>query len=164
MKYPGQGTIPPLSVGEHKKMKPKNTRQPHPIFGNRLKVGLLLSTAALVSIAWPLLSHADSPLVQGVKPLPLMQQHKGRQLFSQNCSQCHGALADGVDGKGPPLVHPIYRTAHHADISFYRAAERGVRAHHWPFGDMPSQPQLQVEQVTQIIAYLRDLQSINGIK
>lgn len=103
------------------------------------------------------------PIVTGVAALPAGQHASGRQLFADNCAVCHGALADGEDGAGPPLMHPIYRPDHHSDLSFYRAAERGVRAHHWPFGDMPPQPQLQRQQVAQIIDYLRALQQHNKL-
>jgi mono/diheme cytochrome c family protein len=39
----------------------------------------------------------------------------------------------------------------------------GVRQHHWPFGDMPAQPQVTDEQLAQIIRYVRELQAANGI-
>lgn len=103
------------------------------------------------------------PIVADVKPLPIMEQSAGRMLFEENCASCHGKLADGNDGKGPPLVHPYYRQNHHSDVAFYRAAEQGVQAHHWPFGNMPAQQQVSRDEVTKIIAYLRRLQNLNGI-
>ena len=43
------------------------------------------------------------------------------------------------------------------------AAERGVRAHHWQFGDMPPRPEVEHEEVLGIIAYIRFLQQQVGI-
>ena len=106
---------------------------------------------------------ANQPIVQGVKPLPVMQQAKGQKLFAANCATCHGKIADGKAGLGPPLVHQYYEPNHHADAAFYRAAELGVRAHHWPFGDMPKQPQVSRDDMWEIIGFLRALQQLNGI-
>lgn len=102
-------------------------------------------------------------IVTDVEPLSMMEQSKGRLLFENNCAQCHGKLADGLADLGPPLIHPYYRPDHHADVAFFRAAEQGVRAHHWPFGNMPAQPQVSRDDMTNIIAYLRRLQIKNGI-
>jgi len=87
---------------------------------------------------------------------------KGETLFNQNCARCHGAGGQGTS-QGPPLVHKIYEPNHHADVAFYRAAEMGVRAHHWDFGDMPTVPGVTKEDLTEIIAYIRWLQKQAGI-
>ena len=86
----------------------------------------------------------------------------GQKLFEKNCMACHGKNATG-SRQGPPLVHRIYRPAHHADRSFYRAARRGVRAHHWPFGNMPPITTVTPDDVRKIITYIRELQQANGI-
>ena len=39
----------------------------------------------------------------------------------------------------------------------------GVRAHHWPYGDMPAQPQVTREDVGLIIRFVREVQEANGI-
>jgi len=88
---------------------------------------------------------------------------RGQKLFEENCAVCHGANAAGQQGVAPPLVHIIYEPSHHADASFYRAASQGVRAHHWPFGNMPPVQGVSREEVTAIIAYVRELQRANGI-
>lgn len=127
---------------------------------------VILPMATLGALALSLLSppiSAEQAIVENVKPLAVMQQAKGRKLFETNCASCHGKLADGRVDLGPPLIHPFYRRGHHANIAFYRAAEKGVQAHHWPFGDMPKQPQVSRDEMTEIIAYLRDLQNANGI-
>ena len=64
---------------------------------------------------------------------------------------------------GPPLVHAIYRPAHHADMTFTLAIRRGVAAHHWRFGNMPPQPAVGEEEIGLIVRYVRELQLANGI-
>ena len=88
---------------------------------------------------------------------------QGEALFNANCVACHGKNAGGTQS-GPPLVHKIYEPGHHSDLSFQRAAKLGVRAHHWPFGNMPPVPGVNESDVTQIIAYVRELQRANGIR
>lgn len=87
----------------------------------------------------------------------------GVALFQRNCAECHGREAKGTD-KGPPLVHKIYEPGHHADASFYLAVRRGVRAHHWPFGDMPPVTGVSDEEIGRILAYVRGLQKAAGIE
>jgi mono/diheme cytochrome c family protein len=87
---------------------------------------------------------------------------EGKVEFDANCASCHGENALGTD-KGPPLIHVIYEPGHHGDESFQRAAANGVSQHHWPFGDMPAQPQVTREQVEEIVRYIREVQLANGI-
>jgi mono/diheme cytochrome c family protein len=87
---------------------------------------------------------------------------KGKQAFDANCAQCHGQNASGTD-KGPPLIHDIYNPGHHGDQAFLLAAKRGVRQHHWPYGDMPKQPQVTNAEIAAIVKYVRELQVANGI-
>jgi mono/diheme cytochrome c family protein len=87
---------------------------------------------------------------------------KGKALFNTNCSVCHGIGARGTK-QGPSFLDKIYEPNHHADTAFYRAAEMGVRAHHWTFGDMPKIPGVTRDDLTQIIAYIRWLQQKAGI-
>ena len=87
---------------------------------------------------------------------------EGATLFKMNCQVCHGPNASGSK-LGPPLIHDIYNPGHHSDQAFYLAAATGVRQHHWPYGDMPAQPQVAREDVTKIIRYIRELQEANGI-
>lgn len=86
----------------------------------------------------------------------------GRILFDRTCAACHGQNAAGTD-RGPPLVHDIYNPGHHGDESFVLAARMGVRAHHWPYGDMPAQPGVTEAQARAIARYVRELQAVNGI-
>ncbi|MGI8844386.1 MAG: c-type cytochrome [Gemmatimonadaceae bacterium] len=85
------------------------------------------------------------------------------RAFATNCASCHGEFARGSE-TGPPLVHPFYVPSHHGDAAFRFAVERGVAAHHWRFGDMPPQPQVQETELEEIIAYVRWLQREAGIE
>ena len=88
----------------------------------------------------------------------------GQRAFEATCAACHGTNATGKMGFGPPLVHKIYEPGHHADMSFVMAVQNGVRAHHWPFGDMPAKTGLTQADVGNVIAYVRELQRANGIE
>ncbi|UWQ04934.1 c-type cytochrome [Aliiroseovarius crassostreae] len=87
----------------------------------------------------------------------------GKRAFDAVCVDCHGANAAGQQGVAPPLVHKTYEPGHHADMAFVLAVQRGVKAHHWPFGDMPPVKGLTRADVVNIIAYVRELQQENGI-
>ena len=52
---------------------------------------------------------------------------------------------------------------HHGDMSFVIAAQNGVRAHHWKFGNMPAVKGVTQADVLNIVAYVRALQRENGI-
>ena len=90
------------------------------------------------------------------------REKQGQQLFEEKCAACHGLNASGTDN-GPPLVHIIYEPGHHGDESFILAAERGVRQHHWRFGNMPRQENVSRAQIAVIVSYVRALQRANGI-
>lgn len=79
---------------------------------------------------------------------------EGKVIFKQHCVSCHGEQGRG-SYRGPPLIHGIYRADHHADLAFHLAAGKGVKQHHWKFGDMPPQPHITPEQMAHIIAYVR---------
>lgn len=87
----------------------------------------------------------------------------GKRVFDRACAQCHGEHASGSP-MGPALLDPIYRSGHHADVAFELAVRRGVRAHHWRFGDMPPQSAVTPAEVTQITRYVRELERANGLE
>lgn len=91
------------------------------------------------------------------------QAQIGQRGFEAMCAECHGANAAGRDGVGPPLVHKIYEPGHHADMAFVLAAQNGVRAHHWNFGNMPPVEGVTRADVMAIATYVRELQRANGI-
>jgi mono/diheme cytochrome c family protein len=105
----------------------------------------------------------SEPMVEVTVPQLNAVEATGQALFDNNCATCHGKNAAGQDGVAPPLVHMIYEPGHHADISFQRAAKLGVRAHHWPFGNMPPVESVDEASVSKIISYVRALQRANGI-
>jgi len=86
----------------------------------------------------------------------------GKALFAKNCASCHGRGAKGTD-QGPPFIHKVYEPSHHGDTSFYRAVEKGVRAHHWKFGDMPPIKRITRSETTEIISYIRYIQGKAGV-
>ena len=92
------------------------------------------------------------------------QARQGETYFNAVCASCHGANAAGQDGVAPPLVHRIYEPGHHGDMAFVLAVRNGVRAHHWPFGDMPPVEERMTDgELGAIIAYVRELQRTNRI-
>ncbi|MCB1481929.1 MAG: cytochrome c [Rhodobiaceae bacterium] len=105
---------------------------------------------------------APTASVSVVVPELLGDAQAGKALFDANCAECHGTNASGTNA-GPPLVHKIYEPNHHGDMAFLLAAKQGVRAHHWPFGDMPPVPGVSEQDVGRIVAYVRTLQKANGI-
>ncbi|NSX53327.1 c-type cytochrome [Parasulfitobacter algicola] len=112
----------------------------------------------------PTASNGDTALAEVVLPDTFSENAQvGQLVFDAKCAACHGTNAVGQDGVAPPLVHKIYEPSHHGDESFQRAAAMGVRAHHWPFGDMPPVEGITRGDVTMIIAYIRELQGANGI-
>ena len=87
----------------------------------------------------------------------------GKRGFDAKCAECHGKNGAGKNGEAPPLIHKIYEPSHHGDAAFLRAAENGVRAHHWDFGNMPPVEGVTRADVTYIARYIREVQRANGI-
>jgi mono/diheme cytochrome c family protein len=90
------------------------------------------------------------------------EHQQGEELLQTHCGTCHGLRAEGTE-QGPPLVHRIYEPGHHGDAAFQLAVARGVRAHHWRYGDMPAIPDVSETDVAAITAYVRWLQREAGI-
>ena len=87
----------------------------------------------------------------------------GADLYSAHCAECHGSDLRGTD-KGPSHLSIIYEPSHHADGAFLFAVQRGVRAHHWDFGDMPPIEGLQPEDIEAITAFVREQQRVEGFE
>ncbi len=121
-------------------------------------------TIVAVAFAYMKLSSFEDDNTAGLK-IPKLSEAAltGQKLFNKNCAKCHGENGVGTD-QGPPLIHNIYNPGHHGDSSFYRAVAEGSMQHHWSFGDMPPQTHVEVGEVTKIIAFIREVQSANGIK
>ena len=85
---------------------------------------------------------------------------RGNKLFKKNCGICHGTQLQGSQ-QGPSLLHKTYYPDHHADLAIFWAIKKGVIQHHWKFGNMPPQPQINAEQSADIVAYIRLAQRSN---
>ena len=108
--------------------------------------------------------ETGAPIVDVAVPELTAAEKSGEAAYNRYCAQCHAKNAAGQDGVAPPFVHPIYRPGHHADGAFYLAAMNGVRAHHWPFGDMPPIEGVTNQDIDKIVTYVRALQRANGIE
>lgn len=112
----------------------------------------------------PVAEHRKGAPLAAVRPAALSANAVlGERAFNAKCATCHGERAAGQDGIAPPLVHRFYEPNHHGDEAFHMAVQNGVRAHHWPFGDMAPVEGLTRADVDAIIAYVRALQRENGI-
>lgn len=123
--------------------------------------GVAVGIAVAITI-WFRTQGGEGPAPGIVVPQLSAVAEQGRIAFEATCAECHGVNGVGTEN-GPPLVHKIYEPNHHADLAFLRAVQFGVRAHHWPFGNMPPQPHVSTQQVADIVAYVRELQRANGI-
>lgn len=124
-----------------------------PVLGTVL--GVLLANCAVV--------HAQTIQIPRPSPGLMPNPVAGKSSFEKSCAGCHGADLKGSD-KGPPLLHKIYEPSHHGDAAFQLAVKNGVRAHHWPFGDMAPVPGLSPDEVAHITAYVRAEQRKVGIQ
>jgi len=86
----------------------------------------------------------------------------GKLNYQAFCASCHGKTGGGTD-KGPTFIHKVYHPGHHADGSFFIAAKKGARAHHWKFGDMKPVKDVTDAQLSAIVAYVRAVQQANGL-
>lgn len=141
------------------------------------KLALLFAAAAVAAGGWyvmqpktdqssalPVAPLANGAIVSVSLPAQLSNQEQmGNRAFDAVCAACHGVNAQGKEGVAPPLVHRIYEPNHHSDMAFVLAAQNGVRAHHWKFGDMPPVEGVTKADVLNIVAYVRALQRENGI-
>ena len=109
-------------------------------------------------------ASAATAMVQVTLPTTLTATAQlGQTAFDAKCAACHGLNAAGNVNAAPPLIHKIYEPSHHGDESFQRAVSQGVQAHHWRFGNMARVDGLTRADVTNIIAYIREVQRANGI-
>ncbi len=124
-------------------------------------VAMIVGGLALVTSKY-LGASGDGTSISVTVPTLSAVATSGKTAFDANCATCHGKNASGTD-LGPPLIHDIYNPGHHGDQAFLLAAKRGVRQHHWPYGNMPPQPGVSDAQLAEIVRYVRELQEANGI-
>ena len=123
----------------------------------------LCLTLVLTVIAACRGAERERAVLARLKLPPTPAEHQqGEDLFNANCASCHGESARGTN-QGPPLLHVIYEPSHHSDASFILAARTGVPAHHWTFGNMPPQPQVDSVAMRKITGYVRWAQREVGI-
>lgn len=151
------------------------------------KLGLLIGGALVAGLGvaiWQLVQPAGQPAGSMVHPepaalgdlaqgAPIVEVRVpaqlspdatiGKRAFEAKCAECHGANAAGQNGVAPPLIHRTYEPSHHSDEAFQMAVRTGVRAHHWPFGNMPPVEDLTRADVQYIARYVRAVQRENGI-
>ena len=120
--------------------------------------------AAAVWAMWPRHVHRTQTAGNGgaAGSVASVKGTHGEALFNERCAVCHGRNATG-SAQGPPLVHRIYEPGYHSDLSFLLAVRRGVRSHHWRFGNMAPVPGLSEADVKEIVRYVRALQRAKGI-
>jgi mono/diheme cytochrome c family protein len=128
------------------------------------KYAVMAIVVAGIAIAvWRIAApSSDAGIVKVSVPTLSSLAMAGEVAFEATCAACHGTNGAGTE-TGPPLVHDIYNPGHHPDESFYLAARRGTRQHHWSFGNMPPQDHVTDDELLAIVAYVRELQQANGI-
>jgi mono/diheme cytochrome c family protein len=140
----------------------------------RAKLALITITLVLIGGWWAFMRPpadqgqlnvaAGEPLAAVIEPASFTDiEQLGLTAFTAKCADCHGVNGAGRAGIAPPLVHKIYEPSHHSDMAFELAARNGVRAHHWPFGNMPPVEGLTSADIGAIVAYVRAMQRENGI-
>jgi hypothetical protein len=129
----------------------------------RLKNGCF-AISGLAIIGLIIASGARSSAAQQMPVEPKMdgQLMLGKSAFTRFCAECHGTVGQGTD-KGPTFLHRFYHPGHHGDGSFFIAARKGVRAHHWKFGNMKPVEGVTDAQLGKIVKYVRALQKANGL-
>ena len=122
-----------------------------------------MAIAATVAVTSQASNHTTPRSPDTIK-LPVMTPalNLGKMNYDAYCASCHGVSGVGTD-KGPTFLHRVYHPGHHGDGAFFLAPKRGVRAHHWPFGNMPPVENITDKQIEKIIGYVRALQKANGI-
>ena len=125
---------------------------------NNVVVSLLFFTFGLVTM--PPIFAAEKSVSSSLN-VPF-KYAVGKRKYQENCSSCHGTWMEGTKN-GPPLLHGFYKPSHHNDSAFYRAALKGVPAHHWKFGDMPKVEGDTVRDMDRIVPFIRWFQQEKGL-
>ncbi len=133
-----------------------------------LKMKPLLAIATILAVGGAIaqLSSAKADMhhiyAKPVEPELSPALNLGKMNYEAYCASCHGKTARGT-GAGPTFISRIYHPAHHGDGAFMVAPRKGVRAHHWQFGDMKPVPGVTDRQLISILGYVRAVQRANGV-
>ena len=130
------------------------------LVGVAVGVGLLAACGPSVELPEPEVLAVRLDSIASTAP---DEYADGKRSYEMWCAVCHGPAAGGST-TGPPLVHPVYRPAHHADAAFYIGIRNGVVQHHFRFGPMPALPGVSDEEAREVVAYVRWLQRSMGIE
>jgi mono/diheme cytochrome c family protein len=87
---------------------------------------------------------------------------QGLIAFAGECVPCHGRLAEGTE-RGPNLIHRDYGPGMRSDAQFRRAVREGLPARRG-YGAMPPSPGVSEHRLDRMIAFVRELQRVNGIR
>ena len=127
-----------------------------------LLIGLgLLSCPAFIFVVFGLPGLAAFDEVSGASGYSLSVDH-GLIAFAEECAGCHGRLARGTE-RGPDLIHPDYGPGARSDAQFRLAVREGMPARRG-YGVMPPAPGVSERRLNRMIAFLRELQRVNGIR
>ena len=136
---------------------PVRTVTQRPVRKSRVTAAVALTLSVLLGACGSNGSQVDTPT-----QVPDLVA-AGADLYAANCAECHGTDLRGTD-KGPSHLSEVYEPGHHGDGAFLLAVQRGSRAHHWPFGDMPPIEGLSTDDVEAIVAFVREQQRIKGFE
>ena len=121
------------------------------------RINLLAGVLALLSSAAMASNHEIKPKMPNLSGIGI-----GKKLYDLNCASCHGVSLKGTN-QGPPFLHRVYHPNHHRDSVFHTAVQRGVRQHHWKFGNMQPVKRVRRDMVASIVEYVRFMQKQAGI-
>jgi mono/diheme cytochrome c family protein len=93
---------------------------------------------------------------------PSAAAEPGLLALVPECAGCHGRLAEGTD-RSPNLIDPDYGPARRSDDQFRRAVREGMPARRG-YGEMPAMPGVPGHDLERMIALVRELQRVNGIR
>jgi cytochrome c len=128
-------------------------------------VGVVLAVVAIVALGGNM-SPRDPMTGQSEFDIPVQDPvlvAEGEPVYRASCAACHGADLRGTEF-GPSQFSVVYQPGHHSDFSYISAMVNGVPAHHWDFGDMAAVPNLSKDDMTRIVAFVRENQRIEGFE
>lgn len=119
--------------------------------------------AAVIGAAFIALAAGTVAGCSDEQPVGKAGPADGAALYAESCASCHGEDLRGTPD-GPSHLSEVYAPDHHPDEAFRSAVANGVAAHHWNFGDMEPVEGLNDDEVTAIIAYVRQQQDLHGLE